>query len=73
MNAYDLVAEDGKTGMGRFFSRENLDRYRKLASEGINDSERRHLLDVLAMEMIAFRREARGPTVTNARAGCGAV
>jgi hypothetical protein len=47
--------------MARFFSPANLDRYRKLASEAIDDTERRHVLDVLAREMKAFRREAARP------------
>jgi hypothetical protein len=58
VNGYDVAAEEYKTGMGRFFSPANLDRYRKLASEAIGDTERQHVLDVLAREMKALRREA---------------
>jgi len=58
MNGYDVAAEEYKTGMGRFFSPANLDRYRKLASEAIGDSERQHVLGVLAKEMNSLRREA---------------
>jgi len=57
MNGCDVAAARYKTGMARFFSRVNLDRYRKLASETIGDAERRHVLDVLAKELEAFRRE----------------
>jgi hypothetical protein len=64
MNGYDVAAARYKTGMARFFSPANLDRYRRLASEAIGDTERRHVLDVLAMEMKAFRREATHPPST---------
>jgi len=64
MNGYDVAAARYKTGLARFFSPANLDRYRRLASEAIGDTERRHVLDVLAMEMKAFRREATHPPST---------
>ena len=44
--------------MARFFSRSNLDRYRKLASGKIGEAEQRQLLEDLAGEMRAFKREA---------------
>lgn len=46
-------------GMSRFFSPANLDRYRKLASGAIGEVEQHQLLEDLAEEMNAFRREAR--------------
>ena len=61
MNGYDVGAAEYKAGMARFFSPANLARYRKLASDAIGDAERRHVLDVLAGEMKAFRREATRP------------
>ena len=45
--------------MSRFFSPVNLDRYRKLASGTIGETEQYQLLEDLAEEMNAFRREAR--------------
>ena len=45
-------------GMARFFSRLNLDRYRKLASGKIGQAEQHQLLEALAEEMSAFKREA---------------
>jgi hypothetical protein len=45
-------------GMARFFSRSNLDRYRKLASGKIGQAEQHQLLEDLAEEMSAFKREA---------------
>ena len=46
-------------GMSRFFSAVNLDRYRKLASPGIGETEQHQLLEDLAEEMSAFKRGAR--------------
>ena len=46
-------------GMARFFSQSNRDRYRKLASGTISRAEQHQLLDDLAEEMDAFKREAR--------------
>jgi len=46
-------------GMARFFSQSNRDRYRKLASGTISQVEQHQLLDDLAEEMDAFKREAR--------------
>ena len=48
------------SGMGRFYSSTNLDRYRKLISGAIGEAEKHQLLKVLAEEMNAFRREAHG-------------
>jgi hypothetical protein len=48
------------SGMERFFSSTNLDRYRKPASGAIAAAEQHKLLKDLAEEMNAFRREARG-------------
>jgi hypothetical protein len=45
-------------GMARFFSPSNLDRYRKLASGKIDKAEQHRLLEDLAGEMRAFKREA---------------
>ena len=47
------------TGMSRFFSQSNRDRYRKLASCAISHEEQHQLLKDLAKEMEAFKREAR--------------
>ena len=54
-----IKTPDPATGMARFFSRSNLDRYRKLASSAISQDEQHQLLDDLAEEMDAFKREAR--------------
>lgn len=59
------------TGMSRFFSPSNRDRYRKLASSAISDDEQHQLLKDLAKEMDAFKREARcclSPTGENGSA-----
>ena len=50
--------ENPAPGMARFFSRSNLDRYRKLASGKIGEAEQHQLLQDLAGEMRAFKREA---------------
>ncbi len=57
--ARPIRVQKATPGMGRFFSPASLARYRKLASGGICDAELRHLLEDLAEEMNAFRREAR--------------
>ena len=44
-------------GLNRFFNDQNLDRYRRLASEVITAPERQRLIQLLAKEMNAFRRE----------------
>lgn len=46
-------------GMARFFSQSNRERYRKLASGMISQAEQHQLLEDLAEEMVAFKREAR--------------
>ncbi len=51
-------AQEPGIGMSRFFSPVNLDRYRKLASGTIGEAEQHQLLEDLAGEMNAFRREA---------------
>jgi hypothetical protein len=64
-------------GMARFFSRSNRERYRKLASGMISQAEQHQLLEDLAEEIDAFKREARccispvpdNGTVSGARAG----
>lgn len=53
----DVRKSDG--GMARFFSPTNLDRYRKLASGVVDDTERHQIMEELAREMDSFRREAR--------------
>jgi hypothetical protein len=58
MNGYDVAKEQYKTGMARFFSPKNLDRYRKLAAGPVDVIERRHVLAMLAEELRAFRRES---------------
>ena len=45
--------------MSRFFSQSNRNRYRKLASSTISHDEQHQLLNDLAKEMDAFKREAR--------------
>ena len=61
MNGYNVANEKYKTGMARFFSPRNLDRYRKLATGAVGDTERRHVLGLLAEEVTAFRRESMRP------------
>ncbi|WJR75683.1 hypothetical protein [Bradyrhizobium sp. NP1] len=46
-------------GMARFFSQSNRERYRKLASGMISQAEQHQLLEDLAEEMDAFKREVR--------------
>jgi hypothetical protein len=45
--------------MDRFVSRENIERYRRLANESANDSERIQILKLLAEEEAKFRVELR--------------
>ena len=45
--------------MDRFVKRENIERYRKLASELTNDAERIQILRSLAEEVARFRLELR--------------
>jgi hypothetical protein len=55
-----IRGQEPPSGMGRFFSSMNLDRYRKLVSGAIGEAEKHQLLKDLAEEMNAFRREAYG-------------
>ena len=55
----NLAMRKRAAGMARFFSKSNRDRYRKLASGTISLAEQHELLDDLAEEMDAFKREAR--------------
>jgi hypothetical protein len=43
--------------MDRFVNRENIERYRGLASESTNDSERLRILKLLAAERAKFKLE----------------
>jgi hypothetical protein len=54
----DCPAERRRVGMNRFFDPRNIDRYRKLASSGIDATERRRVMQSLAEELNAFRQEA---------------
>jgi hypothetical protein len=54
----NLPAQTSDIGMRRFFSAKNRHRYRKLASGAIDVTERHRLLDMLAEELSAFKREA---------------
>jgi hypothetical protein len=51
--------QPSESGMGRFFSPRNLDRYRQLASGILGDADQHKLLMALSGEMEAFRHEAR--------------
>jgi hypothetical protein len=53
------IARRQPSGMGRFFSSANLDRYRQLASGSLGEADQHRLLQALAEEMKAFRRDAR--------------
>jgi hypothetical protein len=53
-----VTIEQSHTGLARFFRPENLDRYRKLASDVTDVAQRRTLLEALAKELKSFRREA---------------
>jgi hypothetical protein len=54
-----ITMQKRTSGMARFFSKSNRDRYRKLASGTISRVEQHQLLDDLAQEVDAFKREAR--------------
>ena len=54
-----LRAQKASSGMSRFYTQANLDRFRKLASGAIGEAEQHKLLADLAEEMSAFKREAR--------------
>lgn len=51
--------EAAMDAMDRFVSRENIERYRRLANESANDSERIQILKLLAEEEAKFRVELR--------------
>ena len=51
------VRKVAETGMGRFFSLTNLDRYRRLADDETAAAERSRVLKALAEEWSAFTRE----------------
>jgi hypothetical protein len=53
------MAQPPASGMSRFFSPANLDRYRQLASGSLGEAEQHRLLQSLSEEMKAFRREVR--------------
>jgi hypothetical protein len=57
--AHRLNVQKSDIGMARFFSPANLDRYRKLASGAVDDTERHKIMEELAREMKSFRCEAR--------------
>ena len=50
-------AEQTEPGMTRFFNSQNLERYRKLASDVTTATERQQVLQLLAEEMNAFKNE----------------
>jgi hypothetical protein len=56
-------AENTDVGMSRFFNGQNLERYRKLASNVTTAAERQQLLESLAREMAAFKSERKGAAV----------
>ena len=55
----NVPAEKVEPGMSRFFNTENLDRYRKLASDVTTAAERQQVLELLAKEMSTFRDESK--------------
>ena len=63
--AHSVKTRTHDVGMARFFSRTNLERYRKLASGAAGDAERNQIMEALAKEMSLFKREAR--SVANGR------
>ena len=48
-------------GMARFFTPENLRRYRALASERLDQDQRRTIIQALGQEMKALRTEMQSP------------
>jgi hypothetical protein len=54
---FDPPVELIEPGMRRFFNEQNLERYRKLASDVTTAEERRQVLELLAREMSTFRNE----------------
>lgn len=49
--------------MGRFFSRQSLNRYRRLARDELAALERNRILQALTEQWESFMRDCRGPTV----------
>jgi hypothetical protein len=62
----DLSGEQTQLGMARFFSPENLDRYRRLAASPLGPESRRQILLALAAEMKAMQTE---PNVSRSEQG----
>ena len=58
-----------RVGMDRFFNSQNVERYRKLASEVTSEAERNLLLTLLAEEKAEFVREARSQSNLQTRRG----
>jgi hypothetical protein len=56
--------------MDQFFSPHNLKRYRRLASAELPALERNRILEALAEEWDAFRRECRGSAVGSSGRAC---
>ena len=54
-------ADEAEPGMSRFFNRQNLERYRKLASDVATVTEREQVLQLLVKEMNALRTKIGGP------------
>ncbi len=55
----EAAGKESENGMGRFFSPTNLDRYRRLAGDKINATERNRILKLLAEEWGAFTHGCR--------------
>jgi hypothetical protein len=53
-----------EAGMRRFFNVQNVDRYRRLASEVTTATERQQILESLAKEMSVFRSEGKRAVAT---------
>jgi hypothetical protein len=61
---HDVRGKASKNEMDRFFSPTSLGRYRRLADDKIDATERNQVLRVLAEEWSAFVREFRMPSAT---------
>jgi hypothetical protein len=59
LNAH--TADEAEPGMSRFFNGQNLERYRKLASDVTTVTEREQVLQLLVKEMNALRTKIGGP------------
>lgn len=62
----DVRAQNHSVGMSRFYNAKNLKRYRKLAGDVIDVTERGEIIKALTQELNAFKREARTIAVTQA-------